>query len=244
MKTMPDNFVDLTITSPPYDNLRDYEGYDFIFELVAEELYRVTKPSGIVVWIVGDQTIKGSETGTSFKQALYFKEIGFNIHDTMIYKKSNFSTPSSNRYHQTFEYMFVLSKGKPKTFNPIKDRKNICAGQIGSKGRNTRRQKDGSLIETPKTVNKEYGMRHNVWTLKTAGQEKMCQKLDNPAQFSEELVQGHILSWSNKGDLVFDPMCGSGTTCVVAKKLERNYIGVDVSKKYCKIARQNILKIK
>ena len=145
MAKMPDNFINLTVTSPPYDNLRQYNGYSFDFESIAKELFRVTKQGGVVVWIVGDETVKGSETGTSFKQALFFKEIGFNLHDTMIYQKHNFSNPSSNRYHQIFEYMFVFSKGKPKTFNPIKDRKNIEAGKIGCWGKNTVRQSDDAI---------------------------------------------------------------------------------------------------
>ena len=131
MKEWENNIIDLTITSPPYDNLRDYKGYVFDFENIAKQLYRVTKSGGVVVWIVGDATIKGSETGTSFRQALYFKEIGFNLHDTMIYSKAGFQYPATNRYHQTFEYMFIFSKGKPKTFNPIKDRKNKWDGPWG-----------------------------------------------------------------------------------------------------------------
>ena len=147
MTSIPSASIDLTVTSPPYDNLRTYNGFTFDFEGIAQELYRVTKDGGVVVWIVGDATIKGSESGTSFRQALYFMQCGFNLHDTMIYQKHNFSNPSNNRYHQIFEYMFILSKNKPKSFNPILDRKNIEAGKVGSWGKNTVRQKDGSFKE-------------------------------------------------------------------------------------------------
>jgi len=136
--------IDLTVTSPPYDNLRDYEGYVFNFESIAKQLYRVTKPGGVVVWVVCDATINSSETGTSFRQALYFKDLGFNLHDTMIYEKPGFSKPQTIRYHQSFEYMFVFSKGRVKTFNPLMDRKNIYAG-LSQLGKNTLRQKDGSM---------------------------------------------------------------------------------------------------
>ena len=147
MKSLDDESVDLVVTSPPYDNLRTYNGYDFDFEGIAEELFRVIKPGGVVVWVVGDGTEKGSKQEQVYRQALHFKDIGFNLHDTMIYQKHNFSNPSRTRYHQIFEYMFILSKGKPKTFNPIKDRKNVYGGKTGSWGKNTVRQPDGSFKE-------------------------------------------------------------------------------------------------
>ena len=153
MRKMPDEYVDCTVTSPPYDNLRTYNGYSFDFESVAKELYRVTKQGGIVVWVVADGTEKGSETGTSFRQALFFKDIGFNIHDTMIYEKSGFANPSTGRYHQVFEYMFVLSKGKPKTFNPIKDRENKYKGIQGGEH----------------SFRADFGMRFNVWRYANGG---------------------------------------------------------------------------
>ena len=229
MSKMSDNFIDLTVTSPPYDSLRTYTGYAFDFEKTARELYRVTKVGGVVVWVVGDGIMDGSESGTSFKQALYFKEIGFNLHDTMIYQKHNFSNPSSNRYHQIFEYMFVFSKGKPKTFNPIKDRKNIEAGKIGCWGKNTVRQSDGTFKENSKKVNSEYGQRYNIWRIKTE------MKPNHPAQFPEELANDHIISWSNEGDLVYDPFIGGGTTAKMAILNNRNYIGSEISSEYCKV---------
>lgn len=252
MKIMPDNFVSLTVTSPPYDDLRtydnkikglttDYNGYSFDFENIAKELYRVTKQGGIVVWVVGDATHNGSETGTSFRQALFFKEIGFNIHDTMIYMKNNFSNPSSTRYHQIFEYMFVLSKGKPATFNSIKDRKNVYGGQVGSWGKNTVRQKDGSMKENTKKVIQEYGQRYNVWTYKTSknGQEdEVAYK--HPAIFPIDLVKNHITSWTNEGDIVYDPFMGSGTTAKGAMLLNRQWVGSEINEEYLNICNQRL----
>ncbi|MFA6711209.1 MAG: site-specific DNA-methyltransferase [Candidatus Caldatribacteriota bacterium] len=242
MCDMPANFVDLTITSPPYDKMRSYEGSLFTFEdfkSIAKQLYRVTKPGGVVVWIVGDQTKDGTESLTSFKHALYFKDgCGFKIHDTMIYEKTGFSNPSSNRYHQIFEYMFVLVKGKLKTFNPIKDRKNIYAGQTRW-GKNTIRQFDGSLKERSDTKpTQEYGMRFNIWRISAGGNVSTPDKIafDHPAIFPEQLAKDHILSWSNEGDLVLDPLCGSGTTCKMAHLLNRNWIGIDMVQKYITIA--------
>lgn len=229
--------IDLVVTSPPYDDLRDYEGYNFDFEETAKHLFRVIKKGGVLVWVVGDATIEGSETGTSFKQALYFKEIGFKLHDTMIYEKNNFSNPSSNRYQQVFEYMFILSRGSPKTFNPIKDKKNKYAGET-SWGRNTTRQKDGSLIEHSKKVINEYGTRSNIWKYNTGYGFSTKDEIayNHPAIFPDKLAEDHILSWSNEGDLVLDPMCGSGTTCKMALRNNRNFIGFDISEKYCKDA--------
>lgn len=231
--------IPLTITSPPYDGLREYgkKGYIFPFEEIARGLWNITAQGGIVVWIVGDQTKKGSESGSSLRQALYFMELGFNLHDTMIYQKNNFSNPSSNRYHQVWEYMFVFSKGKPSVFNPLMDRKNIYAGQIGSWGKNTVTQVDGSKKVRRRKFNTEYGMRHNVWKYKTSknGQNDK-ESYAHPASFPEELVKDHILSWSNVGTCVFDPMCGSGTVPVMAERLNRYAIACDIAPEYIEIA--------
>lgn len=240
-KKWPNEYVDLVVTSPPYDNLRDYKGYDFDFENIAHELYRILKKGGVIVWIVGDATIKGSETGSSFRQVLFFKELGLNLHDTMIYAKTGFSKPSSNRYHQVFEYMFILSKNKPRTFNPIKDKPNKWAGH--SHCPNLIRQKDGSLRRAKKqSTLSQYGMRYNIWEYSTGRNHCSSNPIayNHPAIFSEQLVIDHIKSWSNKGDLVFDPMCGSGTTCFAAKQLGRKYIGIDISEEYCEIARERL----
>lgn len=252
LSKLSDNSIDLTVTSPPYDDLRTYNnfisgkktefnGYSFDFENIAKELYRTTKNGGVVVWVVGDGTEKGSETGTSFRQALYFKEIGFNIHDTMIYMKNNFSNPSSTRYHQIFEYMFVLSKGKPKTFNSIKDRKNVYGGQVGSWGKNTSRQVDGTMVERKKKVIGEYGQRYNVWTFKTSknGQEDEIA-YEHPAIFPIQLVKDHIITWSNPDDLVYDPFMGSGTTAKAAIVLNRKFLGSEISEEYHKICLKRI----
>jgi len=243
MKEFKDNYIDLTVTSPPYDNLRDYKGYSFNFKGIAKELYRITKDGGIVVWVVGDATVKGSETGTSFKQALYFKEIGFNLHDTMIYKKTGCPFPEFNRYYPIFEYMFVFSKGIPKTVNLIKDRKNMYSGNKVAR-KSHARQKDGSVKENSAYRNdinrvlKDIGVRFNIWEITSS--RNIGDNNNHPAPFPEKLAQDHILSWSNKGDLILDPMNGSGTTTKIAQKLNRNYIGIDCSEEYCKIARERL----
>lgn len=241
MKELDNDIIDLTVTSPPYDNLRTYNGFTFDFEGIAKELFRITKQGGVVVWVVGDATINGSESGTSFKQALYFKEIGFNLHDTMIYQKNNFSNPSSTRYHQIFEYMFILSKGKPKSFNPIKDRKNVCAGQ-SNWGINKSRQKDGSFKEKPKKIVSEFGMRYNIWEFMTskgfATSDNIAYK--HPAIFPDKLAYDHIISWSNEGDTVLDCFMGSGTTGKMATQLKRHFIGMEISQEYLDIASDRI----
>ena len=240
MKDIDDNTIDLTVTSPPYDDLRDYNGYDFDYKSLAKELYRVTKDGGVVVWVVGDATVDGSETGTSFKQALYFKEIGFNLHDTMIYEKAGFANPSHNRYHQIFEYMFIFSKGKPNVFNPIKDRKNNYRIRGGS----SRRQKDGSMKNSNKggmSLDK-YGARFNIWKYIVGGGNIATDELvhSHPAAFPEQLASDHISSWSDVGYLILDPMCGSGTTCKVAMMNGRHFIGIDVSEEYCKLTEKRL----
>lgn len=235
VKLLDDCSVDLTVTSPPYDNLRKYNGFSWDFEGIAKELYRVTKKGGVVVWIIGDSTIKGSESGSSFKQALYFKEIGFNLHDTMIYRKINYVPLTHNRYEQEFEYMFVFSKGKPKTFNPIK----IPCKTAGAKtsGR-TFYQTNNQNIPTAGHKNNTVSVckqKGNVWELSTNAGIK-----GHPAQFPEQLANDHIVSWSNEGDTVLDCFMGSGTTAKMAKANNRNYIGFEISKEYCDIAEKRI----
>jgi len=229
------NSVDLVVTSPPYDGIRDYEGYDFSIDKMIDALYKAMKQGAICVWIVADQTIKGSETGNSFRQALKFLEKGFFLHDTMIYGKRGFGNPGVNRYHSVFEYMFIFSKGKPKTVNLIKDKPNKTAGQPAHWGKNTTRDKDGTLKErrgSERTA--EYGYRYNIWYYYTGKQHSAVdsEAFLHPAIFPEHLVHDHLLSWSNEGEVVLDPMVGSGTTVKVAKAMNRNFIGVDTSEKY------------
>ena len=228
---LPDNCIDLTITSPPYDSLRDYEGYTFDFEPIASELYRVTKPGGVVVWVVGDATVDGSETCTSAIQKLHFKSLGFNMYDTMIYLKSGFRYPFPNRYHQVFEYMFVLTKGKIKTFNPIKDRKNIHTSRRRAE---MKREVDGSASYRKPFQATEYGKRYNVWQYQPS--EGKVKFDGHPAIFPEALSRDHILSWSNPGDVVLDPMCGSGTVPKMCVMTERQFVGIDISSKYVELA--------
>lgn len=240
LKLLDDNCIDLTVTSPPYDDLRIYNGYYFDFENIAKELYRVTKIGGIVVWVVGDKTKKGSETGTSFKQVLFFKGIGFNLHDTMIYQ-SDKPPLSHNRYEQKFEYMFVLSKGKPKTFNPIME---SCKYAGESKKKRTFRQdNNGEISETHgKGEVKSEKIKGNIWFYSTGYNKSTKDKIafKHPAIFPEKLVNDHVISWSNNGDIVLDPFMGSGTTAKMAKLNNRKYIGFDISKEYCDIAEKRI----
>jgi len=243
MKDIPDGSVDLTVTSPPYDNLRTYNDSlvwgEHTWKAIIEQLFGVTKKGGVVVWVVGDATIKGSETGTSFKQALYFKEVGFNLHDTMIYQK-NGVMPSTKRYCQMFEYMFVFSKSGPKTTNLLKDKVNKYAntktGNIGQ------RQVNGNIISKGLKVIKERGLRLNVWVINNEGgwMNKDPLTKNHPATFPEQLVNDHIISWSNEGDTVLDPMMGSGTTGKMAKLLKRNFIGIEKDPEYFEIAKKRI----
>ena len=240
LPTIPDKTIDLIITSPPYDNIRDYNNSSawnfYIFKNIANELQRSLKDGGVIVWIVNDATIKGSETGTSFKQALYFKSLGLNIHDTMIWQKESFTAVGSlkTRYAPVFEYMFILSNGKPKTFNPLKDRKNKYAGH---RVHGTIRQKNGQTKSVSNNnVIKEYGIRFNIWKITP----NKNNKTTHPAVFPINLAQDHIKTWSNKNDVVLDCFMGSGTTAIACKKLNRNFIGIEIDKEYFNIAKQRI----
>ena len=244
LKLLKDESIDLTVTSPPYDNLRKYNGYSFDFESVAKELYRVTKLGGVVVWVVGDATVKGSETGTSFKQALYFKEIGFNLHDTMIYEKNSLPM-NHNRYEQEFEYMFIFSKGKPKTFNPIRipckypeketARQNSKYSYTDEKMRKARSNKQRKPVGQSK-------IKGNIWRYTTGHNHSTKDSIafKHPAIFPEQLANDHIISWSNPNEIVFDPFMGSGTTAKMAMLNNRRFIGCEISEEYCNIIKDRL----
>ena len=250
LKNLPVNCVDLTVTSPPYDDIRDYKGYNFTdsaLDSIIRELFRVTKLGGVVVWVVGDATINGSESGTSFRQALKFMEAGFKLHDTMIYEKNTSSFPAKrtgNRYTQIFEYMFVFCKDKIKTSNLICDKPNKWAGHTNW-GKNTNRLKNGELQETSdiKPV-PDFSPRNNIWKYNIGKGFNSSDKEshEHPAIFPEQLAEDHIMTWSNEDDVVLDPFSGSGTTCKMAKKNKRKYIGIDISEDYCKLAEKIIAK--
>ena len=238
LSKLPTACIDLTVTSPPYDGMRTNYKTKFNFEGVAQELYRVTKNGGVVVWVVGDLTVNGDETGTSFRQALRFKDIGFNLYDTMIYEKNGTGCTSPYRYYAIFEYMFVLSKGRPKTLNLLADRKNKTAGQKVS---GSLRKKNGEFLKKPGTgrITPEYGIRFNIWKYKgNVVENKIAYR--HPAIFPLKLAEDHIKSWSNEGDLVLDPFLGSGTTAIAALNLNRNFIGYEISGEYCALAEKRI----
>jgi DNA modification methylase len=241
MRGMDAENIDLTVTSPPYDNLRSYNGtlrWDWwTFQQVARELYRVTKPGGVVVWVVGDATIKGSETGSSFKQALYFMECGFNLHDTMIYKQAGTGAKGSNlSYWQAWEFMFVFSKGRPKTVNRIADRPNKKAGRLAASGKSQKVAATGTRQERGARYVPEFSVRQNVWEYPAHD----GRKTDHPAPFHTRLAKDHIVSWSDEGDTVFDPFAGSGTTGGAALEAGRRFIGCEIVPEYYEIARARI----
>ena len=240
MKKMPDKCADLTVTSPPYDDMRTYNEFSFNFKECARELLRVTKDGGIIVWIVSDQTKDGDESGTSFEQVLGFKKVGFNLFDTMIYQKPPRGAVGNNlTYWQSFEYMFVLSKGTPKTINLLQDRDNKNA-RSGDRG--TKRLYDGSLKKVRRGGYSNTGRRTNVWTYHVGQGHSASDKIahEHPAIFPESLAADHIKSWSNERDMVFDPFCGSGTTLKMAKELKREFYGCDISKKYVDLALKRV----
>lgn len=240
MKNFEDNFIDLTVTSPPYDGLRNYKGYVFPFENIAQELYRVTKPGGVVVWVVNDATIEGSETGTSFKQVLHFMSIGFNLHDTMIFRKKN-PIPQiyRKRYNNEFEFMFVFSKGTVKTHNAIMVDCTHAGLELNGTTYKNFSKNEQTREKLAKPV-KDKKIKGNIWDYVVGKKQEDQEAKGHPAPFPCDLARDHINSWTNKGDIVFDPMCGSGTTCRVAAESDRNYIGIDISHEYVEIARQRI----
>lgn len=237
MRKLPENCIDLVVTSPPYDDLRNYNGYTFDFENIAKELFRVLKDGGVVVWVVGDKIKNGNKSLTSFKQSIFFQDIGFNVHDVMIYRKKNTPFMRSNAYTNCYEFMFIFSKGKPKTFNPLKT-KTVRSGKeklVANK------KADGINKKVEGTLNKEKTLT-NIWDYAVGLGGSTSDKIafEHTAIFPEKLAQDHILSWSNENDLVFDPMSGSGTTCKMAKMNNRKYIGFEISEEYTDLSKRRL----
>ena len=237
MRQIPDQVIDLTVTSPPYDDLRNYNGFVFDYESIGKELFRVTKKGGVVIWVVGDKILKGDRTLTSFRQAICFQEIGFNVHDIMIFKKKNTPFMRSNAYTNCYEFMLVLGKGTVKTFNPIR----VPTVRTGFEMLVTNRKADGKIKKVLGELKSEK-VKNNIWEYAVGLGGTTSDKLafKHPAVFPENLAKDHILSWTNEGDLVFDPMCGSGTTLKMAKLNNRKYIGIDISEEYCRIAQDRL----
>lgn len=242
MKNIPDNYIDLVVTSPPYDNQRTYKGFSWDFEETARQLFRIMKDGGVVVWVVGDQSVEGSETGTSAMQQLFFMRIGFNLHDTMIFGKNSYHFPQDHarRFCQVWEYMFVFSKnGLPKTFNPIREKtlNPVIQGRII---RN--RQKDGSYKEEIMRSSGTFTIG-NVWWY-DVGFNRMSDDgrvHEHPAIFPEQLAADHIYVWSNPNDIVLDPFMGSGTTAIVSERMGRQWIGSEISEEYCQIIESRMI---
>lgn len=234
---MADGLLDMTMTSPPYDDLRDYNGYHFPVKEIAAALFRKTKPGGVVIWVVGDRTVNGDETLTSFRHAITFQEAGFKVHDTMIYAKNNpIPSDCGKRYRQAFEYMFCFSKDQPNTFNPITEPtksagQKITAFRITGKGRGNVPDEDiGRAIKTERKVSNIFA--YNVGT--SSSKDKIA--FEHPAIFPEQLVEDQIKTWTNEGDLVYDCFMGSGTTAKVAHLLHRRWVGSEISEEYVKVA--------
>lgn len=241
MECIPDGVIDLVVTSPPYDDLRIYKGFSFNFEKIVQELYRVIKKRGMVVWVVGDKINKGNRSLTSFRQAIYFQESGFKVHDVMIYKKKNTPFMRSNAYTSCYEFMFIFCKESPKTFNPLTE----PTKRNGYEMLVTNRKPDG-IIKKVLAELKETKVKTNIWEYAVGfgGTTRDRIAFKHPATFPEKLAQDHVLSWSNEGEIVLDPLCGSGTTCKMAKLHNRRFIGIDISEEYCKIAQKRIQMVK
>lgn len=239
LKRLPDDFIQFTLTSPPYDDIRNYNGYSFPFEEIAKELWRTTKPGGVIAWNVSDATVNGSETGTSMRQALFFISLGFRLHDTMIYAKKNPMPAgvSSKRYHQAWEYVFIFSKGTPITFNPIMVKAKY--GHLDASMKH--RGKEGEINYT-KTKRNEYTKVRNIFEYSVGGGHSSKDKIafKHPAIMPEQLALDMITTWTNEGDTVFDPFTGSGTTAKMCVLSHRNFHGTELSLEYCEIIKERL----
>jgi DNA modification methylase len=249
MKTFEPNSIDLTITSPPYDNVRLFKGHKWDCDAIIKELFRITKVGGVVVWVVADQYINGGRSGSSFRQAVQFQDAGFKIHDVMIYQKSGYAYPAgrkSTRYTQIYEFMFVFCKGKIKTHNLIKDKVNKSySPNLKPRKKITKNQNGETIIQPLGNVVNQTGYRNNIWTFSTGRghTSKNSVVFKHPSVFPEQLAEDHIITWSNEGDVVLDCFAGSGTTLKMAAKNNRDYIGIEIDEEYCGIIKENLTQL-
>ena len=234
MKHIPNASIDLVVTSPPYDNLRQYcgaaEDWNFDkFTQIAQQLTRVLKDGGVIIWVVGDATADGSESLTSFKQAIYFREdCGLKLYDTMLYMKANPLPQTQRRYEQVFEYMFAFSKGMPAAFNPIRVTSKR-AGEYQQWGRdiNTDERTAKYLRKDDVRKTNETKIHGNAFVYGIGG-----NPTGHPAVFPQQLALDQVFTWSNENDTVLDPFMGSGTTAVACIKEKRHFIGFELNKDY------------
>ena len=240
LSTLPK--ADLILTSPPYGTLRDYGGHGFDWRRVVSAIVPALKPGGVIVWVVADQTIDGSESGESFRQALYFMDYGLRLHDTMIYERTGMTNPTPNRYHNMYSFMFIFSEGAPRTFNAIIDHPATSPGRTRSHA--GFRTRSGLLPSRPGHYTQAaMTKRSNIWRIYAGSNHSAPDFLaahQHPAIFPLALARDHISTWTNPGDLVIDPMCGSGTTLRAAKDLDRRAIGIDIHEPYCALAGQRM----
>ena len=241
LPTLPQ--ADLILTSPPYGTMRDYGGHEFDWRVVADAIVPALAPGGVLVWIVKDQTIDGSKSGESFRQALYFLDAGLRLHDVLIYRKAANSNPTPNRVFQDSEFMFVFSNGAPRTANITKDVPSLWAGTTRGINGTGRSSKGNNPTSPGKRLIGPYKNRGTVWEYLVGYGHSAPDFLDahdHPAIFPLTLAKDHISMWTNPGDLVIDPMCGSGTTLRAAKDLNRRYIGIDIHAPYVALAEQRL----
>ncbi len=240
MAALSNECIPFTLTSPPYDGLRTYDGLaDWNFMDVAKELYRITMQGGVVVWVVQEQIIDGSESGETSRQRLAFANIGFRLHHTMVMGKLGGIQFSSNRYGRPLEYAFILSKGPPRYFNPLRDRPNKEAGRVKVF---LNRNRDGSFAPVKRTQVHPYGLRGSIWFYPTGknNSAKEDYAFEHPALMPEQMAEDDILSWTKVGDLVFNPFAGAGTALKMALLNHRSYLGFEINPKYVEIARRRL----
>ena len=232
--------ADLILTSPPYDGMREYGGYNgaFDFGAIAAACVANLAPGGVLVWVVGDQIIDGGESGTSFRQALGFKALGLTLHQTLFFEAAHYRPIDKSRALRGVQYMFVFAKGSPMVANIPIDRPNVKAGMRVTRSYAPGKSLNGSRNPASDRVKRiaDFGRRGPIWRYAT----ECGSDMGHPAAFPYALASDHIVCWTNPGDLVIDPMVGSGTTLRAAADLGRRAIGIEINPEYCDLIRRRL----
>lgn len=240
LPTIRESSVDLTVFSPPYDGLRDYKGKpSFDMAVLGREILRVTKEGGVCCMVIQDATKNGAKSLTSFRTACLFADLGWRLFECCIYSRAG--VPGAwwtKRFRVDHEYIFIFTRGDglPRRFD--KTSLMVESKYAGITAGGTKRTTKGDFVAIKKTVISPLKCRGTIWHYAASNTERNKTKSEHPATYPDSLARDIISCFSKEGDLVLDPMMGSGTTGIASVNMGRRFLGIEISVQYMEIAKR------
>lgn len=239
--TLASDSVDLVLFSPPYDGVRDYRGnWTLDLPALGSELLRVVKDGGFAVMVIADGTKNQRKSMTTFRTAVAWEDAGWSLFESVIYSRDG--RPGAwwaTRFRVDHEHILMFYKGKRPRPVTHHDGLRVPSKHAGKKWTGTQRLTDGTLVKTSATVAADK-CRGTIWHYATSNSEGNRTKAKHPATFPDALARDVILALSAPGDVVYDPMMGSGTSVVIAAQEGRRWLGNDFFAEYVEIAQQRL----